>query len=224
MFQHHTYDALKQELDAAGVQLIAVSKTFPEEVLELAYQHGCRVFGENKAQELARKHEALPKDICWHFIGHLQTNKVKYIAPFVDTIHAVDSMKLLREIDKQAAKNQRSIRCLLQFHIAREETKFGLDLDEARTILDELKQTPLQHVQLAGVMGMATYTSNEDQIRSEFSQLKAWFDLLKSEYFAESSAFCECSMGMSGDWKLAVECGSTMVRIGSLIFGAREYS
>ena len=203
------------------VKLVAVSKTKPNEFILEAYNGGYKVFGENKPQELTRKHNELPKDIEWHMIGHLQTNKVKYIAPFVCLIHAVDSFKLLKEIDKQAAKHERVIQCLLQFHIADEDTKFGLSLDEAQTILksDDFKR--LNNVQIVGVMGMATYTDDEEQVRREFRNLKSIFDSLKNEFFFDNTTFKEISMGMSGDYRLAIEEGSTMVRVGSTIFGNR---
>jgi len=207
-----------------NVQLVAVSKTKPNADILEAYQLGQRDFGENKVQELTTKYESLPKDIEWHFIGHLQTNKVKYIAPFVALIHGVDSLKLLKTIDREAAKNNRVINCLLQFYIASEATKFGLDLDEAKQLLDSVEFGELQHVQIAGVMGMATYTSNVEQIRNEFKTLKKIFDTLKANYFSDHQYFCEISMGMSDDYKIAIEQGSTMVRIGSTIFGARNYS
>ena len=203
------------------VTLIAVSKTKPVSVIEEAYAAGHRVFGENKAQEMALKHEQLPNDIQWHFIGHMQTNKVKYIAPFVALIHSVDSLKVLREVDKQAAKNNRVINCLLQFHIAEEATKFGLSMEEAEALI--AAKNNFKHVRLTGVMGMATYTDDVEQIRREFRQLNHYFQVLKSKFFAMDDAFKEISMGMSGDYAIAVEEGSTMVRIGTLIFGKRDY-
>ena len=205
------------------VKLIAVSKTKPIELIEEALQSGHKIYGENKAQELAGKYEALPKDIEWHMIGHMQTNKVKYIAPFVSLIHGVDSFKLLKVINKEGAKNNRKIDCLLQFHIAKEETKFGLDLSEAKAFLDSDDFKLLNHVNICGVMGMATYTENEDQIRSEFKELVHIFNELKSSYF-QNDEFKEISMGMSGDYKIAIEVGATMVRIGSSLFGARNYN
>lgn len=204
-----------------GVTLVAVSKTKPNEAVMEAYESGQRVFGENKVQELVGKAEALPKDIQWHLIGHLQRNKVKYIAPFVSMIHSVDSFRLLKEINKQALKNDRVIDCLLQFHIADEETKFGLDLSEAREILESNEFQELNNVRICGVMGMATFTDDEGHVRKEFRKLKSIFDILKSEYFESEDRFKEISMGMSGDWKLAISEGSTMVRIGSSIFGSR---
>ncbi len=203
------------------VKLVAVSKTKPVEVLQEAYDAGQRVFGENKAQEMAAKYEALPKDIEWHFIGHMQTNKVKYIAPFVSLIHSVDSEKVLREINKQAAKNNRVINCLLQFHIAEESTKFGLNMEEASTLVESKEN--YKNVRFAGVMGMATFTDNKEQIRREFNQLYHFFQTLKQEFFPHDEVFKEISMGMSGDYKIAIDEGSTMVRIGTRIFGKREY-
>lgn len=208
----------------SGVTLIAVSKTKPVEMIEEAYAAGQRVFGENKVQEMVDKYEQLPKDINWHMIGHLQTNKVKYIAPFVALIHGVESLKLLETINKEANKVGRVIPCLLQFHIAQEETKFGLTLDEAREILGSEAYRGMQNVRIAGVMGMATNTDNEEQIRAEFRHLKEIFDTLKREYFPGNADFKELSMGMSGDYPIAVQEGSTMVRVGSAIFGARQYN
>jgi hypothetical protein len=206
------------------VQLVAVSKTKPAALLMEAYAHGQRAFGENKVQELAWKFEELPKDIEWHFIGHMQTNKVKYIAPFVHLIHGVDSFKLLKTIDAEAKKVNRIIPCLLQFHIAEEETKFGLSMDEVTEMLKSDEFHHLKNIQISGVMGMATYTDDEKQIRKEFANLKTIFETLKSAYFSESPEFREISMGMSGDYRIAVEEGSTMVRIGSTIFGERSYN
>ncbi len=213
---------LKEELPER-VQLVAVSKTKPNVAILKAYEAGQRVFGENKVQELTQKFEELPKDIDWHFIGHLQTNKVKYIAPFVGLIHGVDSLKLLKTIDKEGKKNDRTISVLLQFHVAEESTKFGLNLAEAKEILQSEEFANFDHVAVRGVMGMATYTDDENQVRREFQQLKNIFDQLKAEFFAEQDSFSEISMGMSGDYQLAVEAGSTMVRIGSTIFGERIY-
>lgn len=201
------------------VTLIAVSKTKPISDLEEAYAAGIRDFGENKIQEMCDKYEALPKDIRWHMIGHVQTNKVKYMAPFVDLIHGVDSLKLLKEINKQAEKNNRVIKVLLQQFIADEETKFGLDENEVRQIMsDEVNKLP--YIQVVGLMGMATFTDDENKIRNEFKSLKSNFDFLKST----NENISILSMGMSGDYKTAIEEGSTMVRIGSSIFGHRNYS
>jgi len=205
-----------------NVKLVAVSKTKPNEDILKAYQTGQRIFGENKVQDLAAKAEVLPKDIDWHYIGHLQTNKVKYIAPFVGLIHAVDSFKLLKELNKQAAKNNRTINCLLQFHIASEETKFGLSMPQAQELLSNHKTTNLNNTKIIGVMGMASYTNNQKQVQEEFAHLKMIFDELKSTYFKNENSFKEISMGMSGDYQLAIEQGSTMIRVGSSIFGARS--
>ncbi len=206
-----------------GVRLVAVSKFHPIEALQDAYDGGQRIFGESKVQEMAQKYEALPKNIEWHFIGHLQTNKIKYMAPYVALIHGVDSYKLLAEINKQAAKAGRVIPCLLQIHIAQEETKFGFSTEECRAMLEEGQWRQLDHVQIAGVMGMATNTEDETQIRREFSTLSAFFQEIKEAYFKEVSSFKEISMGMSDDYPLAIEEGSTLIRIGSRIFGARNY-
>ena len=211
-----------------NVLLVAVSKTKPNEDLLEAYRAGQRVFGENKIQELIKKYDELPKDISWHFIGHLQTNKVKYLVPFVDLIHAVDSLKLLETINKEAKKINRKISCLLQLYIADEDTKFGLDFEELRTILSsefykELQTDQNAGVQIAGLMGMATYTDDNEQINSEFAYLKNCFDKLKLEFFNDDDNFKELSMGMSGDYEIAINQGSTMVRIGSTIFGERNY-
>lgn len=207
----------------SNVKLIAVSKTKPVETILEAYQSGHKIFGENKVQELVDKYEKLPKDIEWHMIGHMQSNKVKYIAPFVKLIHGVDSFKLLKIINKEGEKNNRVIDCLLQFHIAKEETKFGLDLVEVQDFMESEKLKGFKNINVVGVMGMATFTENEDQIRSEFKELVYIFNQLKSNYFSEES-FKEISMGMSGDYKIAIEEGATMVRIGSLLFGARNYT
>jgi pyridoxal phosphate enzyme (YggS family) len=205
-----------------NIKLVAVSKTKSDaEILE-ALDSGHLIFGENKVQELADKYPRLPKQIQWHFIGHLQRNKVKYIAPFVELIHAVDSLKLLKEINKQALKNKRTIHCLLQFHIADEEHKFGLEMSEAKAILQSAEFRSLANVKIAGVMGMATYTTNKSQIKSEFARLHANFLQLKTVFFSHDSDFKEISMGMSGDYKIAIEEGSTMIRIGSAIFGPRN--
>ncbi|HCY40560.1 MAG TPA: YggS family pyridoxal phosphate-dependent enzyme [Prolixibacteraceae bacterium] len=215
-------DLIKANLPL-NVSLVAVSKTKPAELLMEAYNHGQRAFGENKVQELVWKYEALPKDIEWHYIGHLQTNKVKYIAPFVHLIHGVDSFKLLKTIDSEARKAGRTIACLLQFHIAEEETKFGLSVLEAEGILSSAEYKLLENVRISGVMGMATYTDDENQVRKEFACLKTYFEKLKSDYFSDYESFNTISMGMSGDYLIAIEEGSTMVRIGSTIFGERYY-
>ena len=205
------------------VKLIAVSKTKPVEDILEAYHIGQLMFGENKAQELQLKYTQLSKDIQWHFIGHLQTNKIKYIAPFVHLIHSVDSFKLLAEIDKEAKKNNRIIDCLLQFYIATEETKYGFDMEEAELSLASEIYSTLKNIRIVGVMGMATYTEDEQLIRTEFKQLKMYFDTLKAKYFANNDSFKEMSMGMTSDYHIAIEEGSTMVRIGSAIFGERNY-
>ena len=206
------------------VTLIAVSKTKPISDLQEAYDAGQRVFGENKALEMRDKHQQLPDDIKWHFIGHLQTNKIKYIAPFVTLIHSIDSASLLEAVNKEAVKNDRVIDCLLQFHIAQEETKFGLDLEEAKSLLESDDFKRLKNINIVGVMGMATFTDDECQIRKEFQTLKNIFDTLKECYFAEEASFKEISMGMSDDYLIAIEEGATMVRVGSKIFGARNYN
>ena len=203
------------------VQLIAVSKTKANSAILSAYSVGQRHFGENKVQELCDKWESLPKDIHWHIIGHLQTNKVKYIAPFIHLIHAVDSIKLLIEIDKQAKKHDRNISCLLQFHIAKEETKFGLSYSEAKEILESSAYSSLENITIIGVMGMASFVEDEKQIVAEFNELADIFKKLKETFFKNKDSFKEISMGMSGDYPLAIEAGSTMIRVGSTIFGSR---
>ena len=215
-------EAVKRQM-ASHVVLVAVSKTKPQEALMEAYQAGQRIFGENKVQELVGKYEALPKDIEWHMIGHLQSNKVKYIAPFVSLLHGVDSEKLLKTINKEGAKNNRKIPCLLQVHIAEEDTKFGFSEEELGNILSDDFMATLDHVSICGVMGMATYTDDEMQIRKEFARLKAVFLSLKEQFFQTADTFSEISMGMSGDYQIAIEEGSTMVRVGSSIFGERNY-
>jgi len=205
----------------ATVSLIAVSKTKPVSDLQEAYDAGQRAFGENKVQELVDKYEVLPKDIEWHLIGHLQTNKVKYIAPFVHLIHAVDSLKLLVEINKQAEKNERIIDVLLQFHIAQEETKFGLSLEEAQELIGSSEFQSCQNIRVVGIMGMASFVDDEQQIHHEFQTLKGIFEELRSSNFKDLNYFKEISMGMSGDYQIAIEEGSTMIRVGSSIFGGR---
>jgi pyridoxal phosphate enzyme (YggS family) len=213
------YQNIIAELKRSDTSLVAVSKTKPvEDILEL-YQLGHRDFGENYVQELVQKAEQLPKDIRWHFIGHLQSNKVKQIASFVHLIHGVDSLRLLQEINKQAGKVNRVIDCLLQVHIAQEETKFGLDEKELAAILDELTKQPLSNARVCGLMSMASFTENMNIVRGEFKKLKKVFDQVKNQ----NSSFSILSMGMSSDYKIAIEEGSTMVRIGSLIFGERHY-
>lgn len=205
------------------VKLVTVSKTKPSEDILEAYEIGQRIFGENKVQDLVKKYDELPKDIEWHYIGHLQSNKIKFIAPFISLIHAVDSLKLLKKIDVEAKKNNRKISCLLQMHIAKEDTKFGLNLKEIKEILDSEDFKSLNNISISGLMGMATYSDNNEEVKSEFDYLKSCFDELKHNYFINSSEFKEISMGMSGDYKIAIKSGSTMIRIGSLIFGARIY-
>lgn len=217
------YNEIKSSLPD-HVQLIAVSKFKPATDIQMLYDEGHRAFGENKAQEMKAKHEVLPKDIQWHFIGHLQTNKVKYIAPFVTLIHSIDSEALLQEVDKQAAKNDRVIPCLIQFHIAKEDTKFGFSLGECETMLQGEVFQNLHHVKLCGVMGMATFTDNMDQVRCEFQKLHSIFNTLKEKYFPNNPEFKEISMGMTDDYPIAIEEGSTLIRIGSAIFGPRDYS
>lgn len=216
------YEALLESLRSRGVTLVAVSKTHPvEQILEI-YRRGQRDFGENRVQELLQKAPLLPADIRWHLIGHLQTNKVRYIAPFIHMIHSVDSLRLLEEIEKQAQKANRVIDCLLQFHIAEEKTKFGLSEAEVEALLQSPQYRAMRHVRLCGVMGMATMTDSAEKIRAEFRHLRSIFERLRTTYFAEAPHFREISMGMSSDWEIAVEEGSTMVRIGSLIFGPRS--
>ena len=213
--------SLKKETTAQKATLIAVSKTKPAEEVQEAYNAGQRLFGENMVQELVEKREHLPQDIQWHLIGHLQTNKVKYIAPFISMIQSVDSLKLLREIDKHAAKNNRVIDCLLQIYIADEETKFGLGFDEAIELLRNEDVAKLKHVRIRGLMGVATNTVNEKQIKEEYYELKTFFDGIKQSFFRKDTAFDTLSMGMSADYKIAIEQGSNMVRLGSTIFGQR---
>ncbi|SFE78201.1 YggS family pyridoxal phosphate-dependent enzyme [Thermophagus xiamenensis] len=213
---------LKKQLPA-NVTLVAVSKTKPAEQIMEAYQSGHRIFGENKVQEMTKKYEQLPKDIQWHMIGHLQRNKVKYIAPYVSLIHSVDSLRLLQTINKEGAKNNRVIPCLLQIHIAKEETKFGLNETELFEILDGDEIKNLNHITINGLMGMATFTEDKEKIRSEFKTLKNLFDTVKNRYFSDNSTFSVLSMGMSGDYQIAIEEGSNMIRVGSAIFGERRY-
>jgi len=213
--------SLKKETGKLNVTLIAVSKTKPAEELQEAYDAGQRLFGENMVQELVEKYEHLPKDIQWHLIGHLQSNKVKYIAPFISMIQSVDSIKLLQEIDKHAEKNNRVIDCLLQIYIADEETKFGLGFDEAIELLRSADFSALQHIRIRGLMGIATNTDKEEQIKEEYYELKTFYDGIKQSFFRKEDSFDTLSMGMSADYKLAIEQGSNMVRLGSTIFGQR---
>lgn len=217
------YATIRQQVTEAGALLVAVSKTKPVQDIQELYELGQRDFGENYVQELAEKQPQLPADIRWHFIGHLQTNKVKYIAPFVYMIHGVESFKLLKEINKQAARQQRVIRCLLQLHIAQEETKFGMNREELAGLLDAylLEKDQLPHVELCGIMAMASFTSDETKIRAEFQEAGVLFNWIRETYGQILPAFRECSYGMSGDYPVALQEGSTMVRIGSLIFGNR---
>ncbi len=207
----------------AGVKLVAVSKFHPAEYIEAAYAAGQRIFGESHEQELAKKHEVLPKDIEWHFIGHLQTNKVKYIAPYISMIDAVDSVKLLKEINKQAAKHGRVVNVLLELHIAEEATKYGFTLDACREMLEAGEWRELANVKICGLMMMASNVDDEEQIKREFDTAAAFFDEVKGKYFADDDSFCERSWGMSGDYGIAVKCRSTMVRVGTAIFGERVY-
>ncbi len=207
-----------------GVRLVAISKFHPNEFIEEAYAEGQRVFGESHEQELSKKAQSLPGDIEWHFIGHLQTNKVKYIAPYISMIEAVDSLKLLREINKQAAKHGRIIKVLLELHIAEEETKYGLTLDACRQLLEEGEWRQLENVQVCGLMMMASNTDDQDQIAREFDVAYGFYREVKSRYFADDEAFCERSWGMSHDYRVAVLHGATMVRVGTTIFGPRVYS
>jgi len=209
-------------LKGTGCKLIAVSKTKPVEMLEAAYQAGIRIFGENKVQEMADKYNILPQDIEWHMIGHLQTNKVKYIAPFVSMIHSVDSLKVLKEINKRAAQNDRVIDCLFQIHIAEEDTKFGLNENELFEMIESDTFKNMKNVRMKGLMGMATFTDNLEQVKNEFASLRNLFNKTGSKYVADNLDFTEISMGMSNDYQIAIKEGSTMIRVGSLIFGERE--
>ena len=216
---------LHQVLDSLpkGVRLVAVSKYHPADSIMAAYLEGQRIFGESHVQELQVKHETLPADIQWHFIGHLQTNKVKYIVPYISMIEAVDSIKLLREIDRQAAKYDRVVDVLLELHIAEEETKYGLTLDECRQLLADGEWRSLQHVRICGLMMMASYVEDVEQIRREMTLAAHFFDEVKSRFFADADYFCERSWGMSHDYLIACQCRSTLVRVGTTIFGERVY-
>ncbi len=214
--------AIKNSLPQ-NVTLVAVSKTKPNSDIMEAYNAGQRIFGENKVQDLSKKYEDLPKDIEWHFIGHLQTNKIKYISSFVSLIHGVDSKKLLFAINKEGKKVDRKIKCLLQFHIAEESTKFGMTIEEVTQIFNEISVSNIENIEICGVMGMATNTEDRDQVAKEFKHLHSIFSQLKKEFFPNQDSFSIISMGMSGDYKIAIEQGSTMVRVGSSIFGVRNY-
>lgn len=216
------YKQILEQLQPTQTKLVAVSKTKPAEAIQRLYDQGQRIFGESKAQELTPKYEELPKDIEWHMIGHLQRNKVKYIVPYISLIHSVDSPRLLKEVNKQARKEGRVIDCLLQFHIADEESKYGFSWDTAVELLEGDSYAQMEHIRIVGVMGMATFTENTDQVRQEFQQLHRIFKKLKADYFAGEERFKEVSMGMSGDYQIAIEEGSTMVRIGTLLFGERD--
>lgn len=216
------YLALKSELDKKNINLVAVSKTKPVDAIKKVYDLGQRIFGENRARELQQKADQLPEDIQWHMIGHLQRNKVKYIAPFVHLIHSVDKAKLLKEINKRAKQNDRIIQCLLQVHIAEEDSKYGFDEQEIIDLLHDKDFSSYNNINIIGLMGMATFTDNSDQVRREFKVLKNIFDELKSTVFKGKEDFSTLSMGMSGDYEIAIEEGATMVRIGSIIFGPRD--
>lgn len=218
----HNLNEVKSNLPD-GVRLVAISKYHPSEYIMAAYNQGQRLFGESHEQELKTKVAELPSDIEWHFIGHLQTNKVKYIAPYISMIDAVDSLKLLKEINKQAAKHDRVINVLLELHIAQEATKYGLTLDECRQLLEDGEWRTMSNVHISGLMMMASNTEDEQQIRTEMNIAANFFDEVKQKYFSDDDAFCERSWGMSDDYKIAVECRSTMVRVGTFIFGPRVY-
>ena len=226
MVNRPVWEELTKEMTAAGATLVAVSKTKPSSDIQELYDLGQRHFGENYVQELVAKHEELPKDIIWHYIGHLQSNKVKYLAPFVHMIHAVDSFKLLEEINKQAAKHNRTIDVLLQLYLAEEETKFGMDEKEILSLLDyyTAQRSQLQNIRICGLMGMASNTDNEQQIRDEFHRLCNFFTHLADTTFFNQPHFAVKSIGMSSDYKLALAQGGNMVRIGSMLFGSRNYS
>lgn len=213
---------VKEQLTESA-RLVAVSKFHPVEALLEAYDVGQRVFGESRVQELVEKQQAMPNDVEWHFIGHLQANKVKYIAPFVSLIHAVDSLRLLEEIDKQGRRNERRIPCLLQLHVAQEEGKFGFYPDEFRAFLNDGRWRTFDHAHIVGVMCMATFTDDAAQVRQEFELAQHLFEWARMTHFVKDAEFCECSWGMSEDFHIALETGSTLVRVGSLIFGERQY-
>jgi len=217
------YLEIKKSLQEKNVKLVAVSKTKPIEAIQKFYDLGQRIFGENRAREMQTKHQALPKDIEWHMIGHMQSNKVKYIAPFVSLIHSIDSLSLLEEVNKKAVLNDRIIKVLLQIHIAQEESKYGFDLNEIKALLETAILSKLKNIEITGLMTMASYTTDQNQIKEEFQLFKSYFDELKRTYFSDQSSFSTLSMGMSGDYKIAIEEGANMVRIGSLLFGNRTY-
>jgi PLP dependent protein len=223
MINLDNYNLLKQELLSKNVKLIAVSKNQPIEKIQILYNTGHRDFGENKAQELNSKHTELPNDIQWHFIGHLQTNKIKNIIPFISLIHSVDSFNLFKEINKEALKSGRVVDCLMQVFIAREESKFGMDEDELNEILNSNEFYDLKNINITGLMGMATFTDNTTVVRQEFKYLHNLFNRIKTEYFRDNLAFRELSMGMSDDYKIAIEEGSTIIRVGTYIFGERLF-
>lgn len=223
MVNKKQYRSLKKELDEQNVKLVAVSKTHDVNTINEVYDLGQKIFGENKAQEMAEKYPQLPSDIEWHFIGHLQRNKVKAIAPFVQMIESVDRLKLAKEIEKEARKNDRIINCLIQVHIAEDETKYGLSPNELDSLVSSFLNDDYKHLRICGLMGIATLTHDRDKILEEFKGLRNQFDRLKQEYFANEDYFRELSMGMTSDYDLAIQAGSTMVRVGSYIFGARNY-
>ena len=223
MISQDAFLSLKGELTEKGVKLAAVSKTHGVDKIQQVYDWGQRIFAENKAQEISEKQPHLPDDIEWHFVGHLQRNKVKYIAPFIHLVHSVDRLKLLKELNNEAEKHNRVIDCLLQIHIARDETKYGMDYAEARELLNHEALKSLQNVRIVGLMGIATLTDNRQQIQEEFQGLRAFFDEAKAHWFKDHPTFSELSMGMTGDYDLAIEAGSTIVRVGSYIFGQRDY-
>lgn len=221
-FVFDTIKAIKKDLPTQ-VKLVAVSKFHPIEAIQEAYDAGQRIFGESRMQEIDKKHTALPQDIEWHFIGHLQTNKVKSIVPYIHTVQSLDSWKLMDEIEKHASRIEKRIRCLLEVHIAEEDAKYGFSFEKCKQFLEEGLWKDCKYAYLGGVMGMATNTDNHEKIKEEFRSLKIFFEEIKENYFSDNDEFSEISMGMSDDYKLAIEEGSTMVRIGSSIFGNREY-